>query len=133
MGDPFRREPGARFALTWLPSVCQDATGSGVVVSGVAGLGRGLSEVPVWGCEPAALESESLPSRGCRHVSCCVVDHGPVHDVGQPSFEQPHRLVGGISAGSGAVEVGAALGGVAQLDDGRDAQHLVDLTVAAWG
>ena len=28
---------------------------------GAAGPGSGLSEEPVWGCEPVALESESLP------------------------------------------------------------------------
>ena len=27
----------------------------------LAGPGSGLSEEPVWGCEPVALESESLP------------------------------------------------------------------------
>ena len=31
---------------------------SGLVV---AGPGSGLSEEPVWGCEPVTLESESLP------------------------------------------------------------------------
>jgi hypothetical protein len=31
------------------------------VVSGLAGPGSGLSEVPVWGCEPATLESVVVP------------------------------------------------------------------------
>jgi hypothetical protein len=41
--------------------LCQDATGRAVLGWVVAGPGSGLSEVPVWGCEPVALESESLP------------------------------------------------------------------------
>ena len=36
--------------------VCQDAAGSGVLGLVVDGLGCGLSEELVWGCEPAALE-----------------------------------------------------------------------------
>lgn len=43
--------------------LCQDAAGSGVLGLGVTGPGSGLSEELVWGCEPVALETESLP--GC--------------------------------------------------------------------
>jgi hypothetical protein len=41
--------------------LCQDAAGSGVLGCCLAGPGSDLSEEPVWGCEPAALESESFP------------------------------------------------------------------------
>jgi len=51
--------------------LCQDATGSGVVVSVVAGPGSGFSEVLVWGCELAALESESLPGCPPGPVAMC--------------------------------------------------------------
>lgn len=44
-------------------SLCQDAAGRGLVGWVVAGPGSGLSEESVVGCEPVALESESLP--GC--------------------------------------------------------------------
>jgi phenylpyruvate tautomerase PptA (4-oxalocrotonate tautomerase family) len=66
-------------------------------------------------------------------VSGCVVDHRPVHDVGESAFEQAHGLVRGLPAGFAAVEEGAALGGVAQLDRGHDVQHPVDLSVATSG
>ena len=41
--------------------LCQDAAGSGVLGLVLDGFGCGFSEELVWGCEPAALESESLP------------------------------------------------------------------------
>ena len=41
--------------------LCQEAFGRGVVGLVLAGPGRGLSEGLVWGLEPVALESESLP------------------------------------------------------------------------
>jgi hypothetical protein len=41
--------------------LCQDAVGRAVLGLVPAGPGSGLSEVPVWGCEPVAMESESLP------------------------------------------------------------------------
>jgi hypothetical protein len=41
--------------------LCPDAAGSGVLGCCLAGPGSDLSEEPVWGCEPAALESESFP------------------------------------------------------------------------
>ena len=41
---------------------------SGVFGCRTAGPGSGLSEELVWGCEPAALESESLPCCPPRHV-----------------------------------------------------------------
>src|SRR5690606_37852270 len=41
--------------------LCQDAAGRVVLGLVVAGPGRGLSEEPAVGCEPVALESESLP------------------------------------------------------------------------
>ena len=72
----------------------QDAAGSWVLGWVAAGPGSGLSEELVWGCEPAALESESLPwlsSRArpfARHVAGgVVVYHGPGDDVGHPPFE----------------------------------------------
>ena len=48
---PLAKTPGHGTPL------CQDAVLSGVLGLGVAGPGSGLSEVPVWGCEPVALES----------------------------------------------------------------------------
>jgi len=51
--------------------------------------------------------------------------------VGEPAFEQPHRLVGRLVTAFGAVEGGAAFGGIEQLDCGHDVQHPVDLTVPA--
>jgi hypothetical protein len=54
--------PGARPPLTGSGSpLCQEAAGSGVLGSAVAGPGSGLSEEPALGCEPVALESESCP------------------------------------------------------------------------
>ena len=41
--------------------LCQPAFRSGVLGWLMAGPGSGLSEEPVWGCEPVALESESSP------------------------------------------------------------------------
>ena len=41
--------------------LCQDAAGKGVLGCVLDGLRCGFSEELVWGCEPAALESESLP------------------------------------------------------------------------
>ena len=51
--------------------LCQDAAGSGVLGLLVAGPGSGLSEELVWGCEPAALESESLPCCPPGPVAMC--------------------------------------------------------------
>jgi hypothetical protein len=51
-------------------------------------------------------------------VSCGVVDHRGVDDVGEASFEKTHRFVRGLAAGLGAVVV--AFGGVAEVDDGHD-------------
>ena len=56
--------------------------GVGVLGWVMAGPGSGLSEELVWGCEPAALESESFPvalpgpssAAGC--VGDGVVEHG---------------------------------------------------------
>ncbi len=71
---------------SWLP-LCQDAAGSSVLGSGVAGLGSDLSEEPVWGCEPVALDCVAVPGCPPGPVSARgVVDHVPVDDVGQPSF-----------------------------------------------
>jgi hypothetical protein len=58
-----------------------------------------------------------------------VVEHLPVDDVGQPAFQTPHCFHIGFAAGHLAVEVGASLGGVAQLHGRHDVQHLVDLAV----
>ena len=41
--------------------LCQDAAGSGVLGWRLADPGSDLSEELVWGCEPAALESETFP------------------------------------------------------------------------
>src|SRR6186997_1630815 len=51
-----RREPPAHGSL-----LCQDAAGRAGLGLVLDGLWCGFSEEPVWGCEPAALESESLP------------------------------------------------------------------------
>jgi len=58
-----------------------------------------------------------------------VVDHLPVDDVGQPSFERTHGFHGGLAGGEFASVVGAAFGVVAQLDDGHDVQGAVDAPV----
>ena len=49
--------------------------------------------------------------------------------MSEPSLEKTHRFVRGLAAGFGAVEVGAAFGGVAELDDGHDVQDPVDLAI----
>jgi hypothetical protein len=41
--------------------LCQDTAGRAVLGWLAAGPGSGLSEEPIWGCESAALESESFP------------------------------------------------------------------------
>lgn len=43
------------------PLLCQDALGRRVVGCGVTGPGSDLSEVSVWGCEPAALDFSDAP------------------------------------------------------------------------
>ena len=59
--------------------LCQEAAGRVVLGLVVAGPGSGLSEVPVWGCEPVALESESSPRCPpgpvviCRAASASIV------------------------------------------------------------
>jgi hypothetical protein len=58
-----------------------------------------------------------------------VSDHLVIDDVRQPAFEGAHRFAGCLPGGDFAVVVGAALGGVAELDDGHDVQHPVDLPV----
>ena len=68
-----------------------------------------------------------LPSRACRYVPGGVSDHRAIDDVGEASFEEAHRLVGGLAAGFGAVEVSAAFGGVAELNDGHDVQDPVEV------
>jgi hypothetical protein len=59
-----------------------------------------------------------------------VEDHLVAGDAGEPSFEAAHRFHGCLARGDFAVVVSAALGGVAELDDGHDVQRAVDLPVA---
>jgi hypothetical protein len=55
----------------------------------VAGPGSDLSEEPVWGCEPVALECRRSPvSSRARHCAHRVVDHVPV-DAVWDQVEQP--------------------------------------------
>ena len=74
-----------------------------------------------------------MSSRACRSVPRPVVEHRAVDDVGEASFEAAHGFVGGFAARLLAVVVGAAFGGVAELDDGHDVQDPVDLPVPASG
>src|SRR3954466_9217268 len=55
-GGGYPPDPSAHGSL-----LCQDAVGRAVLGWAVAGPGSGLSEEPVWGCEPVALEGESFP------------------------------------------------------------------------
>ena len=52
---------------------------------------------------------------------------------GQPAFERAHRFHRCFPGGDFAVVVGAAISGVAELDDGHDVQSPVDLPVAGPG
>jgi hypothetical protein len=52
-------------------------------------------------------------------------------DVGQPPFQRSHGFHRGLAGRDLAVEVGSALGRVAQLDDSHDVQRAVDLPVAS--
>src|SRR6478735_10368027 len=67
-GPPPRREAHGHGS-----PLCQDAVGSEVLGLVVTGPGSGLSEEPVWGREPAALESESLPRCPPGPVTACVI------------------------------------------------------------
>ena len=55
------------------PFCVKKLRGSGVLGLVVAGPGSGLSEELVWGCEPAALETESLPRCPPGPVPCVRV------------------------------------------------------------
>ena len=57
MGGTLLRDPTHSFGTP----LCQEGAGIGVLGWVMAGPGSGLSEESVWGCEPAALESESFP------------------------------------------------------------------------
>ena len=78
----------------------------------MAGPGSGLSEELVWGCEPAALESESLPR--CppglvlvlAGVGDRVVEHGLVDDVRQSSFQARIASIEVLPSALAAVVVG---------------------------
>jgi|BarGraIncu01122A_1022018.scaffolds.fasta_scaffold56762_2 hypothetical protein len=61
------------------------------------GPGSDLSEVLVWGCEPAALDFSVAPlsSRACRLRGDVVVQKGSIDDVGQASFELSGSSPGG--------------------------------------
>ncbi len=106
------------------------------VASVVAGPGSDFSEVPVLGLKPAALEPVAAPT--CPPGSVATVrapgDHLVIHDVAEPSFEGAHRFHGCLAGGGFAVVAGAAFTvAVAELDDGHDVQHPVDLAVAGPG
>ena len=72
-----------------------------------------------------------VSSRARYPVRDQVVEHGAVDDVGEASLEAAHGLVGGLPGSDLAVVVGAALGGVSELNDGHHVQHHVDLPVPA--
>jgi hypothetical protein len=76
--------------------LCQDAAGCGVLGWRLAGPGSDLSEELVWGCEPAALESETFPvsSRARPRTGDEVVEHGLVDEVGEPALQAAHGLFG---------------------------------------
>ena len=80
----------------------------------MTGPGSDLSEVSVWGCEPAALDVSVAPRCPPGPVACGgdeVVEHGPVDDVGESPFEAAHGFVRGLPGGDFPVVVGAAFGG----------------------
>lgn len=66
----------------------------------MAGPGSGLSEVPVWGCEPATLESESLPLCPPGPVATCPNATDARVAVCWRNFER-RRHDGGVSPHSG--------------------------------
>ena len=68
----------------------QDAAGSGVLGLRVAGPGSGLSEEPVLGCEPVALESESFPCCPPGPAVACVI--APFDGLG--AWSRSRRLRG---------------------------------------
>jgi hypothetical protein len=102
----------------------------------VAGPGSGLSEEPMSGVRSVTLDCRVVPECPPGHVasrrfwSASILG---VYDVGEPAREGSHRFHGGLAGGLLGVEVGAALGGVAQLDDGHDVQCPVDPAVAGAG
>jgi hypothetical protein len=57
----------------------------------------------------------------------------PEHHVGQAAFERAHGFHRGFPGGDFSVVIGAAFGGVAELDHGHDVQHAVDLPVPGAG
>ena len=83
-----------RCALIWLPSVSRRRRERGSKLC-LAGPGSDFSEEPAWGCEPVTLEfsrRSPVSSRARRLRRPGVVDHLPVDDVGEASFQAPHRF-----------------------------------------
>ena len=62
-----------------------------------------------------------------------VGHHLPEHYVGQAALEGAHGFHRGFPGGDFAVVLGAALGGVAELDYRHDVRHAVDLPVPGAG
>ena len=69
-----------------------------------------------------------MSSRARHRVRERIVDHVPVDDVREPALEAAHRFHRGLAGGFLSVEVGASLGGVAQLDGGHHVQDAVALS-----
>ena len=113
-----------------------DAVGSGVLDLVLTGPGSDFSEEPVWGSEPATLESVSFPRCPPGPVPRCSIRSLSIlleDDVGEPAFDAAHRCHRGFDVGFLAVVVVAALARVPELDAGHDVQHPVDLPVPLFG
>src|SRR5215813_1698553 len=121
----------AGYFWSWLPSVSTRCEQWGLRLV-VSGSGKWLIRRAGYRGQAGHAGCQSRPRVPSRaRLPCPVVeDHLVVDDVGQAAFEGAHGFPGCFAGGDFAVVVGAAFGGVAELDDGHDVQRAVDLAVA---
>ena len=82
---------------------------------------------PRWSQQPPHVSSRARPrSAGIRREL-------PEHHVREPALQAPHGLHRRFPGGDLTVVVGAALGGMAELDHRHDVQGAVDLPVSRPG